>query len=338
MRDPFLSICIPTFNRYSYLKNLLDNILSIDSNILERLDICISNNASNDDTHKLVEDYSNKIEINYFCQNKNIGSNMNILHVASMASSKHILIMGDDDILEEKNLTKIFNLIKSKPKNIHIFNNSKIKKLREGDLSKFTFFKYLVFHSFNSLGFIGHYVFPADVFKNFLKDDYLIDRWPHLGLLTHAINTNHEISFYPLELVSQAPNPVLSWTKFGWAEVKFKQVKVIYNGLANKKYSFLRVIIAMRMIFDKSLFKTIILWKLQSNNFNKEFKAIIDDMHLSGSIGRTVIVNIIKIYRLFFLLFPKSIISSLFYLFGMESKLKRLKIISDNKNDGISRG
>ena len=56
-----LSICIPTYNRAEYLKEALDSIIKqINDTNRDKVEICISDNASEDNTKELIENYRKK--------------------------------------------------------------------------------------------------------------------------------------------------------------------------------------------------------------------------------------------------------------------------------------
>lgn len=58
-----LSICIPTYNRAEKLKMMLDSIYLEYEELKDKIQICISNNHSSDNTNEVVKAYQNKMEI-----------------------------------------------------------------------------------------------------------------------------------------------------------------------------------------------------------------------------------------------------------------------------------
>lgn len=69
---PLLSICIPTYNRSSYLEKTLDSIIN-QNGFDNRVEIIISDNCSTDDTRDLCLKYSEKFHnIKYFCNDSNL--------------------------------------------------------------------------------------------------------------------------------------------------------------------------------------------------------------------------------------------------------------------------
>ena len=59
-----LSICIPTFNRPSQLPNCLNSICIAKANSNLDFDVCISDNNSNYDVKKIIDNFSDKLKIN----------------------------------------------------------------------------------------------------------------------------------------------------------------------------------------------------------------------------------------------------------------------------------
>jgi len=106
-----LSICIPTFNRSACLKELLDSIIS-QVEINQPVEICISDNASTDDTAQLVELYRQKYAyIVYSVAQQNAGFDRNLLRAVGLAQGEYCWLMGDDDKLESGAIKYILNTL-----------------------------------------------------------------------------------------------------------------------------------------------------------------------------------------------------------------------------------
>ncbi|MDR3049915.1 MAG: glycosyltransferase [Elusimicrobiota bacterium] len=114
-----ISICIPTYNRQDYLKVALDSIFSqISEDIKNKVEICISDNASPDNTKGLIETYIKNysdISIVYFRQKENLGVDRNFQTSIEMAHGKFYWGMSDDDIIEPGGIKYILNEIQSNP-------------------------------------------------------------------------------------------------------------------------------------------------------------------------------------------------------------------------------
>ncbi len=93
-----LSICIPTFNRGSYLRECLESIFTSSSEYRDQVEIVVSDNASTDDTRQIVEGFQRTGHtIHYVRQKKNVSSCVNYRAVAEQAQGQYVWIFGDDD-------------------------------------------------------------------------------------------------------------------------------------------------------------------------------------------------------------------------------------------------
>ncbi|MFA4884264.1 MAG: glycosyltransferase family 2 protein [Desulfotomaculaceae bacterium] len=107
---PLLSICIPTFNRALLLKEAVESILAQAEAVnTADLEIVISDNASSDETAKVVADLSlsAKVPIQYFKNESNFGFDVNCLKVVERASGEYAWILGDDDLLAAGALQRV---------------------------------------------------------------------------------------------------------------------------------------------------------------------------------------------------------------------------------------
>jgi len=109
-----LSICIPTYNRENYLKQLLDNILKQLNDLKNyEIEICISDNASTDNTKELVFEYKSKYSrITYFRWDRNMGADANYLKVIEIASGEYCWFLGSDDLIVPDAIVIILSKIK----------------------------------------------------------------------------------------------------------------------------------------------------------------------------------------------------------------------------------
>jgi glycosyltransferase involved in cell wall biosynthesis len=104
-----LSICIPTYNRDSLLREALDSLLIQDR---EGLEIVICDNASPDSTLGLVEEYQCKFrQLSYFRWPENVGVDRNFLKTVEIARGEYCWFLGDDDQLDIEALDHIFTLL-----------------------------------------------------------------------------------------------------------------------------------------------------------------------------------------------------------------------------------
>jgi abequosyltransferase len=127
MNDIVLSICVPTYNRCFYLIDCLRDLINqaIEINAEKEIEICISNNASTDNTKseidKLVSEFPNiRFVINH--NKTNIGADRNFQKVLGMQSGKYTILKGDDDYFAPGGLKFLLNEFKTNT-NVDFFIN-----------------------------------------------------------------------------------------------------------------------------------------------------------------------------------------------------------------------
>lgn len=108
---PKVSICIPTYNRASYLKNCLNSIILSNSQSNLKFQVCISDNNSADETEEVVRKAQTSINIKYHKNSSNIGIPRNFLNVVSMADCDFVWLIGDDDLLMPNAIAELYDLI-----------------------------------------------------------------------------------------------------------------------------------------------------------------------------------------------------------------------------------
>jgi len=99
---PLISICIPTFQRADQLAPTLARVAAIisDAGWQERVEICVSDNASADDTPEVIAAFQPAgVAVKKFRQRENVGFSRNLQTVSRMAEGEYLLFQGDDDAL-----------------------------------------------------------------------------------------------------------------------------------------------------------------------------------------------------------------------------------------------
>ena len=108
MKDYLLSICIPTYNRKILLKRAIDSILSQSD---DRVEVLVSDNASNDGTMEMLRDEYPYIR--YSRNEQNTGAEANFLKCCELAQGKFFILFGSDDVLVDGALSKILNFLEN---------------------------------------------------------------------------------------------------------------------------------------------------------------------------------------------------------------------------------
>lgn len=113
LEQPLLTIAIPTYNRSTYLSQLL-TVLALQVKNEPQVELIISDNASPDDTPALIETFRRDgLECRYIRNETNIGSDANFLQCFEEARGKYVWLFGDDDVLVPGGLRKIVACLES---------------------------------------------------------------------------------------------------------------------------------------------------------------------------------------------------------------------------------
>ncbi len=101
MTAPLLSIAIPTYNRASYLALTLKELHAALLTVAQgRIEIVVSDNASSDETQKVVDAaIAGGLPVRSIRNTRNVGSDANIAQSFNLATGRYVLILGDDDVL-----------------------------------------------------------------------------------------------------------------------------------------------------------------------------------------------------------------------------------------------
>lgn len=119
-----LSICIPTHNRAEKLEMLLDSILLEYYEFENLIQICISNNASVDNTKEIVNKYREVLPIVYYEFEKEVHGYRNWSNaVCNLATGEYAWIIGDDDLLINNALHRVMDLLYRCPSDYYYLNH-----------------------------------------------------------------------------------------------------------------------------------------------------------------------------------------------------------------------
>lgn len=194
-----LSICIPTYNRAHLLekacRRLIDEIARRE--LSERVQICISDNGSSDNTVEVVERLQKQgVDICFHRQTENKGFSRNLQSVIQMAEGEYVLLAGDDDLLCEGALGIIIAAANMQ-EDIVIFNS--LSGVWPGPLAE-------VPPSFNAspvpmrgatqvndllgifhLSFIGNILIRKSIYLKYDNPRFLFSAYPHTCVLLEAL-------------------------------------------------------------------------------------------------------------------------------------------------------
>ena len=336
MDKKILSICVPTFNRINYLKQSLPNLIYLANKY--NLEICVSDNFSDDGTWQFIQNLSMKNErLVISRQTKNLGSTPNVVDVTRIASSYWILIVGDDDLIEEKHFSELLNKLKELKNNkehkyvlinSYLTNHDLLLSLQHGSISA-PKMKQIFNNSIEEFGFVGSHVFTNDL-ASVLQSTTLKELmgWPSLYLLAFY-SLRKPIFFFSKPIVRQAfAEAALDWKPHHWLQLSIKRSQIFYNASKKANRSDIGKKIAIRQLFKLSFFKVVITSHVM---FKTDTKKIINSNRFNKiiSLRNNFQKNFIKLFINLLILIPPSI------YFLISPSLRRKKIILNNSQDNI---
>ena len=130
--NPLLSICIPTYNRLAYLKELVEMLLpQIDALPKGTVELVISNNVSTDGTAAYCETINRKY-FRFWTNETNIGGDRNFLKCIKEAHGEYVWLVGDDDIVPEGAVAKVVAILRSESPDLLIADDLSEAKVYAG--------------------------------------------------------------------------------------------------------------------------------------------------------------------------------------------------------------
>lgn len=110
-----LSVCIPTYNRGSFIGELLDSIIAQTGHSCE-VEVVVSDNASTDQTQDVIDAYRDRLpRLVYYRADENKGADRNFLKVVDLATGDYCWLMGSDDKLEPGSIAEIEKNLRANP-------------------------------------------------------------------------------------------------------------------------------------------------------------------------------------------------------------------------------
>lgn len=116
--SPLACICVPTYNAAGTIRETLESILS---QTYSNLVVHISDNASTDDTLKIIESMADH-RVAIHRHDVNVGGEGNFNRCIQMAEGKYTAIFHADDIYEPEMVERqveFLELLETKPDNAH---------------------------------------------------------------------------------------------------------------------------------------------------------------------------------------------------------------------------
>lgn len=267
--EPFLSICIPTYNRSNCLAACLESIVS-QLPLGQPIEICISDNASTDNTQEIAERYARLYPFIVYRRNYvNVGVDRNIYEVPRLANGKFVKLQGDDDYFRPGTLAPLLQaLLQNQDCSLlHINTRSGDLGIHRGEgLSP-----YLRMTSMNAT-FITSFVFCRNDWLTLnLSDRFIETRFHQVYLQYSLLEQNPRFCILNCSMFNHAGMPAAETVDVGMAFIEGYQSilrSFIGKGLSQEDYdherkvSLFQVLIpGVRVLAQRNDFKHLVDFK-----------------------------------------------------------------------------
>lgn len=112
MKQKVLSLCFPTYNRGWCMKEQIERLKNCPQEVLDKMEIIISDNCSTDDTQQIVQDAIDQgFNCRYIRNETNLGMDGNFVSCFRKAKGRYVWLLGDDDIIIIDSLVDIVKLL-----------------------------------------------------------------------------------------------------------------------------------------------------------------------------------------------------------------------------------
>jgi glycosyltransferase involved in cell wall biosynthesis len=187
---PFLSVCIPTYNRVQYLQKCLRSVIP---QITEEVEVIVQDNASSDDTWQFLSGIDHP-GVHVARNSTNIGLVGNFIEVVKRARGTYIYVLTDDDYLlidgirdsiafakssgclAFKTAFFLFNEVSKTGQHVSLYSKNVSGKVTEETAAR-------IYHESNI--FTG-FVFRRDIFDESVVRDNINNWYPSLLLIGMA--------------------------------------------------------------------------------------------------------------------------------------------------------
>lgn len=113
--NKLLTIAIPTFNRAEFLDHQLTWLAKAIKGYESECEILVSDNCSTDNTQEIIKKWQsilNNITFHSHRHSKNVGVLKNVAYCLKNASTKYVWAIGDDDPIQDRAISYIFQKIR----------------------------------------------------------------------------------------------------------------------------------------------------------------------------------------------------------------------------------
>ena len=220
-KNDLLSICIPTYNHAEPLRKSLESMIPQARRF--NISIYVSDNASTDNTLKVLKSFQKDYPLLFFRTNKqNQGIDQNMIDAARMASSRYVWVIGARRILIPGMLDKIYRILEESNWDMVVLNDpSPIFKVPK--TQRYTSAKRIFLELSRNLTGLGFEILPAEAWKSNVLQKYAGTDWTILGLSLEYIANKKDLNVFFLAEPAAAASGRSKWIPRCfkiWADLK----------------------------------------------------------------------------------------------------------------------
>lgn len=216
--NKLISICIPTYNRSSELREGLNQLTPLAA----RWDvpIVISDNASTDETVRVVAEakarYSN---VHLHRNSQNIGMDGNFEVVLRLATTQYAWLLGDDDRIHPQALERVIDLLSAEACDLLLLNggsaDARFGRVPRGFAPVYTDPQAFLFDLGWHATWISGLVISTRLIASLDFKKYRNSYFSHFGSLFDALAKKRSVKIQWCESLCYYPSPS---ARFSWAE------------------------------------------------------------------------------------------------------------------------
>lgn len=186
MKQKTLSLCFPTYNRGWCMKEQIERLMTCPKEVLDKIEIIISDNCSTDDTQQIIEKaIASGFICRYIRNETNLGADGNFVSCLRKATGRYVWLLGDDDIIIIDSLKKIVEILETSNECglLHISQKYNENVNESKVLDKYEIIKHISYH----ITFISANIVNTKYVSNVDLEKYIGTWFPYIPLYYTAI-------------------------------------------------------------------------------------------------------------------------------------------------------
>ena len=222
-----LSICIPTYNHAEPLRKCLEAMIPQAREY--SIPIYVSDNASTDNTIRILESFKKNYPFLYFKRNdENLGVDQNMVNAARMASTKYVWVFGSRRILLPDMLSKIYTILSESDLDLMVLNDLN-STFVVPESQKYSSAEKVFRELYRNLTGLGFQILPLEAWKlESVLQKYSGTEWTVFGLALEFIASRQNVSVYFVSEPCASSSGDSHW-KSKYFQIWANYKKVVYS-------------------------------------------------------------------------------------------------------------